>query len=722
MKRLIMTVSMVILMVAFSSSVVDAGQQWICVGEIERPSGPEIVVSSDEEGVTFEVNLPGFERQEMEIEGEEYQKLNVPGGGHTAEVGKPEVATIGTFVAIPYGYDVRIEIIDDRFAILEGYHIYPAQEPSLDFERAKEPEFTKDDETYASNTFYPVPIAAVGEPGELRGYRVVFVAFYPIQFNPVSRQLQVHSHFVARLTYLGVIDKDLTTERIEYRSKAFEPIYRNFISNYETFEETIGVKELELGEVTVGRGADYLIITHDSFYDNIIPLAEWREAKRLKTRIVKTSEIGNDVSADDIANYIQFAYENWKPAPSYVLLVGDVDYVPTCYRTPHPDPVYERNLEVGTDLYYCTVAGDDYFPDIFIGRLPCDTGDEADIMIDKILAYERDPNTSSHWFNEVLLAGYEQPGRYFIATQEAVKGFLEGEGYTCNLVYTGGSHTGTTQDVIDCTNSGCLIVSHRDHGDSTNGPYGGSDGWGHPSFVTNDVLSLSNGTKLPVVFSINCRTGWFDGETDRDTEAREVDCLGEALIKAPDKGAVGFIGSTRISYSGYNDELAKGLIDAIWPDFEPSYPEQATSSTYNLGPILNFAKLFMYDKYVLTGGTGYPFNPIPELTKVEFEEFHLLGDPAMEIWTDEPQTFIVAHRPTILTGAQQLTVTVKSDGNPVEDALICLKKEEEVYELGYTDAKGERELHIAPSTGGELNVTVTKHNYRPYLGTVEVVD
>ena len=46
-------------------------------------------------------------------------------------------------------------------------------------------------------------------------------------------------------------------------------------------------------------------------------------------------------------------------------------------------------------------------------------------------------------------------------------------------------------------------MNHRDHGFE--------DGWGDPYFDTGHVSGLTNGELLPVVFSLNCLTGRFDG-------------------------------------------------------------------------------------------------------------------------------------------------------------------------------------------------------------------
>ena len=65
---------------------------------------------------------------------------------------------------------------------------------------------------------------------------------------------------------------------------------------------------------------------------------------------------------------------------------------------------------------------------------------------------------------------------------------------------------------------------------------------------------------------------------------------------------------------------------------------------------------------------------------------------------------------------------VEDDGAPVNQAYVCLWKDDEVYETGYTDGNGDVTLEPSPSTGGTLYVTVTKRYYLPYRGSTHILD
>ncbi|MCK4822599.1 hypothetical protein KA005_42940 [bacterium] len=477
----------------------------------------------------------------------------------------------------------------------------------------------------------------------------------PLQYNPVTKQLKVHFDIKWKVKYVGAAPLEEREKSEAAYTELFAPLYQRSIVNYRPPTQAQINKWITwpwLWKI------DYLIITHDEFYDSIKPLADAKKAKGLYVKIVKTSAIKpSGPTADEITAYIKNVYKRTFPRLSYVLLVGDADFIPTHYKHTHPS-TWENNKEVGTDLYYSTMDGpDDYLPDIAIGRLPADKPTEVTIMVKKILEYEKSRKSRDCWFNCVLHCAYFQDGnlngiadRWFLQTSEEIHEYLRSIGLKCTTVYTATSGSpatkyykdgvtpvpatvlfdGSTQAIINGIDHGVFIVTHRNHADSRNGPYGASDGWGDPPFVTGDVSNLANNNEYPVFFSINCRSGWFDGETDKDGGTKKVDCLGEALLKKYNAGSSGFIGSTRISYSGYNDALAKGLIDALWAGFDSSYTELGAN---HLGDVLNFAKIYMAELY------GDPDPTSNKTVLIEFEEFNLLGDPEMLV---KPRWFILS--------------------------------------------------------------------------------
>ncbi|GAB4372588.1 MAG: hypothetical protein Kow0042_15980 [Calditrichia bacterium] len=697
-----------------------AQQNWIPLTPgSNNPTSPQVeAVSSDLSGLILKFKIPGISTSEKIVNGGSYTMINIPSGGHTADIGHPEVPTIGRYIAVPQGAEVSVRVTSKQSQIIKNVTVYPAQEPLpdiSDFDETSIP-FVKNERVYNTNAFFPDNYVKIDQPKIIRGLGVSLVVIFPVRYNPVTRELEVCSEIDVQVDFIGGSGR-VVEDR--YRTYHFDQLFQNLVLNYDILENFPG----EFSAI------DYLIITHDDYFNNIQPLANWKNMKGYSTKVLR---VPTDVAATTsaIKSAIQFYYNTY--GTEFVLLVGDADKIPTWYVTTHP----YHGTKTATDLYYATVQGNDIYPDIFIGRLPIDAG-SVNTVVQKILNYEKTPYIgSTSWYTRPLIAGYFQDtyspygyaDRFFLQTSETIRSFLGGLGYdSLNYVYTtnctapkpwhyyyGGLVPNWlnfvspgTNNIINAINNGVFLVQHRDHGSI--------NGWSDPSFHSSNISSLTNGSKLPVVFSVNCQTGWFDYSSDS---------FCETFLEKSNGGCVAIVGATRVSYSGYNDELTKGFYDAIWPSFDPSYPTLSSTNPllnspyYKMGIVLNFGKFWMYDKYVLTGGSGYPWTPTTIITTTEFEMFHLFGCPEMELYTNVPSPLTVTH-PSSITPPTSVTITVKSGTTPVSGALVCLYKTAEVYSRGYTDLNGQVILTVPTTSIGSMNVTVTHHNFIPYQGIIQ---
>ncbi|MCK4385295.1 MAG: hypothetical protein KAW52_03440 [candidate division Zixibacteria bacterium] len=719
-----------------------AANGWIPFGPSQITTGqpgdafgyPEVsLLTSNGNEVIFEVNFPGMTIEDVVKEGKTYQTLFMPGGGRTYNLGWPELPTFGRFIAIPLEAEPQIEILEYTAQTLSGYNIYPVQEQPIDKVGAPQPEFIKDEDFYQQNEFYPDRMAFVEEPKIIRGCPVSLFVLFPVQYNPATEELKVYSHIKVKISFIG--GTGIFIDPV-YRSQYFEPLYQNLLLNYSSLGSP-----LQLGG-KADTGCDFLIITHPDFQAWAESLALWKNLSGISTWVKSTGEVGSDTGS--IRSYIQNAYDTWTPPPSFVLFIGDAEFIPVFYRTTHPYDGYKT----GTDLYYTTLDGSDFFPDIYAGRMSVDSPGEMEAVMSKVINYQRNPiATPTSFYNNVLAAAYFQDrppyqdgyaDRFFLQTSEVVRDFMLSQGYDAERCYTktegsnpqyyyygaplppGLTWDGDATQINNAINNGVFLVNHRDHGSV--------DGWGDPHYTVANVNSLTNQDKLPVVFSINCETGHFDNETDAVEHSTPYTSVYfcEAFQRKANGGAVGVFGHTRVSWSGLNDELCKGLYDGIWTNFDPSYPNIGSTHPiytpmFRMGAVLNFAKFWVYDKYYLTGGAGYPWGSSYSTTKATFEMFHYFGDPSMQIWTASPETLDVTHPDTIFLDTSFVSVTVTSGGVPVESVLVCLMNDE-IYKRDYTNAQGEVTFSCSTTIEGSLNITTTKHDFRPYQGLMAVVE
>jgi hypothetical protein len=739
----------------------EQGPVWVPFRSGAKPDQPPIIVpkSEDTTGICIDSSFAGMYRSIITLDEKDFDMIEIPYIGYTTQIGEPMVPMVTRFIEVPMGVNADVEIKYVESQILDDYLIVPFQEPMVALADARIPEFTIDRLLYNIDGFYPFVNATIegekaDQPIMVRGHRLIAVNIFPVQFNPVQEKVRVCSRIEVRVNYdepsqiEGILESKISPD--------FEELFRQTILNYKDVVALPEKKE---------KGSDYLIITHDDFYKAAMKLAAWKERKGLWVKIVNTSQITpTGPTARDIASYIKKAYDTLKPAPTYVLLLGDSEFIPPHYELVHPASskgvLYHGGFHIGTDLFHFTVDGQDWFPDIFYGRISVDTLEEADIVVEKIIEYEKNPPNNPQFYRSISAAAQFEdvlastPGREdhpFFSRADQIRFFLRGEGYIVDRLYWDNNpgtppvpslyYNGTglptslihpnypwntsAGEINDAINDGRFLVYHIDHGDSRNfwnyvsANWGGSDGWAGPSYDTADITGLANGDLQPVVISMDCNVGWFDGETDQNDDANlvnennlgfDIECFSEEILRRQNSGAVAVIGSTRLSYIYANDDLLQGMIDAVWPSYDTA---TASGGLHNLGQIL------MYGKSYVAYQHGYKDN----FTNTTYNLYHLFGDPEMDIWTSEPQELHVNHPEKI--GAQGLqsfmvNVTDSDTGLPVHQAKVCLQKGSQVHEVSYTDPYGIAYFEVHSSTCGDMNITVTKHNYRPYLGEIKL--
>ena|GEM_PF-1652096 len=729
---------------ATNAGVQPDGREWLTVGDA-IPGGAVRVALGQLSGAAQEVHvtLPGvFTLQAPDDEGQLYTQLRAVGCGSTADdFGLPEMPFKGFFLEIPYGVDVSVEVTDQEPVSLgAGFKIYPLQPPRPDCGGNDAPSFVIDEEAYATDAFFPPSVVAITAPGAIRGRRVVFVQVYPLQYNPFTTELRAFASLSFAVRFEGRADPTEEARKSRLATVESERLADQLILNYEPVQSSV---EANGGRISTGPAADYLIIVADVLYEETLPLAEWKHKKGYITRVVTMSEVGS--TSTDVKGYIQNAYDTWAPAPSFVLLVGDHQDVPA--------DDYTGSYSCTSDHPYACVDGTDYYPDLTLGRLPVHSEAECTDVVSKILLYDRTPDGGS-WYNTLLAAGYFQDDgdggsqgnndgvadRWFMETSMTVYDFLvntiswTGRSALCttywpltyemyhfrstsyphredlNQVRWGASPypdpvpewginlwtsaSDATSNVSAAINDGVNIVQHRDHG--------GETGWGDPPYGISNINGLTNGDKTPVVYSMNCLTGSFHRSGG--------DCFCEAFLKKYPGGAVGLVGATRTSFSGYNDLIVHGMYTCFWPSYDPTYTNTTYPYSGRSAEAMNYGKYYMMT-YEGTGGA----------TAGEFYMFHWFGDPELHLRTTTPRTLSVTHATTAPHNVPtDLTVDVTQDGFPLKNALVCISHPMvDDHFSGLTDAGGSLTFSgITLTQRDDYDIVVSKRNSVPYEGTV----
>jgi hypothetical protein len=253
--------------------------------------------------------------------------------------------------------------------------------------------------------------------------------------------------------------------------------------------------------------------------------------------------------------------------------------------------------ETVTDEWFVRVSGDDAVPDLYIGRLPAASVDEATVMVNKIITYEATANTKT-WEKKILLVADNQTEDYeavFETMNEDAAALIPTglnspfKGYLDDY-----SAAGLSSYIKEKVNGGTLVVNYSGHGSTQI--------WAEEHIFENgDVADLTNGEKLPFFVSMSCLTGYFsDPETWNDPS------LTEALLRS-ENGAVATLMPTGMTTTQGQHILDATLFDAIF-----------TEDIRTLGPAVSIAKQTL----LANGDSQYE-----EVS----ETFLLFGDPAMKL-------------------------------------------------------------------------------------------
>ncbi len=516
----------------------------------------------------------------------------------------------------------------------------------------------------------PAGAARVSEPGLMRGLRIVQVTFEPAA-----------GVTGATVTLRATAEPGINemTRRRTPLSPVFEDVYRSTVLNYREADRAADELVPGIAHGDMGRrdeieyGARFLVIATPAYASIVDDLAEWRHLMGLQTMVVDLNTTGYTTSS--IKSYIQTAYDTWSVPPEYILLVGDTEEL----------PIYEDTT--ATDGYYAQLEGDDLFIDALIGRFTADSTGECATLVAKTLGYERTPVTSDpDWpaSGTFMVADDFDDGDwiYYMNTW-FIYDLMENAGFT-EMDTLFHRNDVSQSEVYAAFNAGRGFANFRGQAWTT---------WPGAFNINPDYLL--NGWKLPIVISATCATGIYHSD---GFICEDIVRAGSATYP---RGAVAFLGSNT-AYPG-SGRLARlrGAGDMAF--FEQAFGENGGE----LGAAALAAKLAVFE---FDGDT------------TEYKGWNLLGDPAMCVWTGQPQPLQVVHDEYFHESQSVFDVTVLSGGQILEGAVVACVKEGDIYAWGTTDAAGQVSFPLTPSSSGPFSVTVTARNHVPYEGSATALD
>ncbi len=453
--------------------------------------------------------------------------------------------------------------------------------------------------------------------------------------------------------------------------------------------------------------ADYIMIVHDSFYEEALRLKSHRESQDgggFVVRAVRISDVYDEFSwgIEDptaVRDFLKYTWENADVPPTHVVLIGDTssDYrgyfsssVP-CYVPAHYEPATYSSLAPVDSWFVGFDAVTGYHMAMALGRLPARSASELRTMVDKVIRYETEPVFGT-WRNTAILVGDDEykPGQSdycceFFHTEQAEQ--ISDEvlpwpldrrkiylmEYPADAV---GRKPAARSDIIEAWNQGALFLNYTGHGNEIV--------MAHESvFLYDDVSLLHNIDGLPLFFAASCRLNKFDQQT--------VDSMGELLVKSATGGSICSIGSTRDSAAGQNSALNRRFYAAV-------FGGQQSAPT----PVLDVGSAFQA-----------AFTTLPLDTWRNNRLFVVIGDPGLMLAAprgagsfDDAAVEPMRRRDTVTIAGTNLGSTAGEDG------IVLMTVTDSADTSGYTHFPPPLTYHVDYSLPGEVM----------YRGLVPVTD
>ncbi len=676
-KSLATLVLLVLSVVAFAQ--LQSTPQWIGVLSDQPETFSIQLISSTENSIQVNVQVPGFYTTNVTTPRGEAKIISTPKSVSTAHAGEPNVPMTGIPVMIGDQARMNIRVLDAQYMDFEDIEVAPSKG---DFSRQIDPAtvpYTYG-ECYNQDAFFPANNVGLYDPYIIRDFRGQNMVVYPFAYNPISKTLRVYYNMTVEMYKVDDNGENTMPARKSSTIKMdpdFKSVYQHHFINYEA----------SLAKYTpVDEEGDLLIICYSSFINSMTDFVNWKKTRGVNTTIVNASTAGSTYS--DIKTYIQNQY-NANNNLTHVLLVGDVAQIPG----------YTFSGSYKGDNPYGQIVGNDTYNDVFIGRFSAQNTTQVNTQVQKVITYERDLTTSDTWLNKGLgvstTAGsgghYNEDDYQHI---ENLRTDLLNYGYSTvyQEYYSVSGYSSTTQQISTRINSGVGIINYCNHGSQT--------AWqSHSPYYSNSYVSaLTNSNKLPFIFSVACLNGQYDYSSD---------CFAETWMRATNNnqptGAIGgmfsYISQPWIPPMWAQDEFVDILVESYSNNKKHTFGGAAINSI-----------MAIFDHYSSTSGDGYN----------TYQAWILYGDPSMMLRTKTPQAMTVTHNGNINLGASSYTVNV-SNGN---GALATITDASHNILGKATVSNGTATISLNSSnltTGTELTLCVFGYNKVTYLGTIEVV-
>lgn len=529
--------------------------------------------------------------QTISIDNNTYTRITLDSLPTMGNPGTPQLPVKGAYILLPPNKTVKN--IDVERSKTTTYQINDSIIPSTaPIPRSKivvsNTLFPKENsQIYNGKNPYPLKSYSIVGTYSQRGYSVLIVQLYPIQYYPTQNKI-VHSQ---EFTLSVMVETEEQNHVIRPLSQDRDLI-RNRVDNPELVD-----RYLKNTKSLYSETYDFLIITHESLKQSFNQLKEYHDNRGIATKIYTIDEIRPILSSNDTAEnmraFIRDQYENF--GIQYVLLGGDTDFVPCKMLYVHgmDEDKWPMETTLPADFYFGCLdsvfnydnddrwgeptdgknGGDvDLLSEVFVGRAACDTPKDVNAFVNKTILYDS-LRSSNPDLKNILMAG-EYLGDYGVASWggnylDLLLNDSQADNYTTKGIPVSmfniiklydrdhPKNEWMPEDLMSFISNNIHIINHDGH---SNYAY-------NMKLVNYQVRDMNN--SIPFFdYSVGCMSGGFDNPN-------EYDCFAEYITVKAEHGAFSAIMNARYGFfwaystDGDGTRYMREFWDAIFGENTP---------------------------------------------------------------------------------------------------------------------------------------------------------
>ena len=605
----------------------------------------------------------------------------------TNRIGEPSLPAQKKLISIPFGAEINVKVNSFNVSTIDmgengiEYPLMPLQYSIPKNMDAEDIPFQYQEDAYTAKSFNQSEIATVEILGVMRGVRIARVTVEPVRYNPTTNQIEIYNDIEISLNYENADWAQTENIYNSTYSPFFDVAYNQLLNVNDSYDDHPDLLTFPV---------HMLIVADPMFTETLQPFIEWKTKMGYYLTVAYTDEIGSSTS--EIQTWVHNEYNTGLAnghAPDFVVFVGDVQQIPASATGSASGKK--------TDLYYGSVDGD-IFPEMYYGRLSAQNISQLENMLDKILYYQKYEFTDPSYLDDVtLIAGADGTWNPNVGQPTVLYGtenyFNAAHGYDDIWVYLN-SYAGC----YDPDRIAVSMINYTAHCGETS--------WSDPNLSISDVYAFQNEGKYPLAIGNCCLAADFGYN----------ECIGEAWMRAENKGAVGYIGSSPSSYWFEDFYWSVGAfpIQGNNNGYVPTYEETtmgaydgAWGETYFCQDALIFVGNLAVTEVHLQGWASH------SSPTYYWQAYNTMGDPSLMPYHTQGTENTVSHMDIVPIGVSEYEVSAEPG------SYVAISKDGVLHGTAYVTETGTVMVQLDPILeAGDVDIVVTRSQYIPYVNTV----